>query len=349
MSRNLASIQKILDIKPIEGADKIELARVLGWQVVIIKDQFKVGDLCVYCEADSLFPDKPEFEFLRPRKFRVKTIRLRGTISQGIVFSLSILGGKSFPSDIRKDKIYDFKEGMIVTEMLGIELYQPPIPPDLKGLVKGAFPGFIPKTDETRVQLLQSIITRYKGTKCYFSEKVDGSSCTVFMRDGILGVCSRNLELLETPDNAFWKIVREDKIEEKLRKSKIKNIAIQGELVGHGIQKNPLKIEGRKIFWFNVFDIDSFKYLDFEDFISFCKELKLETVPILNTDFILIDNIDELVKLATDKSIINKKSWREGIVIRPLKEIIDLQMSTGMANARVSFKCINPEYLLENE
>ena len=96
MSRKLASIQRIVSIEPIQGADKIELAIVLGWQCVVKKDEFKVGDLCVYIEIDSIVPaDNPYFEFMKDRKYRVKTIRLRGIYSQGLVCPLNIMGLKT--------------------------------------------------------------------------------------------------------------------------------------------------------------------------------------------------------------------------------------------------------------
>jgi RNA ligase (TIGR02306 family) len=93
--RKLASIQKIVDIRPIDGADKIEVAQVLGWEVVVAKkDEFKVGDLVIYIEIDSIVPDKSEFDFLRDRKFRVRTIKLRKQVSQGLILPLSILPSK---------------------------------------------------------------------------------------------------------------------------------------------------------------------------------------------------------------------------------------------------------------
>jgi RNA ligase (TIGR02306 family) len=165
--RKLASIQKIKSLEPIEGADAIEKATVLGWQLAVKKGEFKVGDLAVYCEIDSLLPDRPEFAFLKPRGMRIRTIRLRGQVSQGICFPLSIL-----PEDIEP------QEDMDVTEILGITKYEPPIPAYLSGKVKGKFPSFIPKTDETRVQVLQKVLDKYQGISCYVSEKLDGSSAT---------------------------------------------------------------------------------------------------------------------------------------------------------------------------
>src|SRR6056297_506501 len=96
--RKLASIQKIRSLDPIEGADAIERATVLGWQLVVKKGEFKPGDLAVYCEIDSLMPERPEFEFLKPRKMRIRTVRLRGQVSQGICFPLSILPD-DFPAE----------------------------------------------------------------------------------------------------------------------------------------------------------------------------------------------------------------------------------------------------------
>ena len=75
--RELAYVVRIQEIKPIEGYDRVEYARVeAGWWIVVRKEQFKVGDLAIYFEIDSKVPETPPFEFMRDRKFRVKTIRL---------------------------------------------------------------------------------------------------------------------------------------------------------------------------------------------------------------------------------------------------------------------------------
>ncbi|MEK6883181.1 MAG: RNA ligase (ATP) [Nanoarchaeota archaeon] len=359
MARELATIQRIRELNPIPNADTIEVASILGWKVVVRKGEFQVGDLVVYCEIDSILPDKPEFEFLKPRKFRIRTVRLRGQISQGIAFPLSILPQNKSESSSTEtvDRLTTnlvqtgFEEGLDVTELLDIEKYMPAIPTYLAGTVKGTFPSFVPKTDETRVQLLQTLLTRYKGTKCYVSEKVDGCSVTYYFKNEF-GVCSRNLELKETEENLLWKQAKLNNIESLLRLAFDKygyHYAIQCELIGQGIQKNNLKIEGNKILCFNVFNIDKYEYLNFEDFINFCKELEIETVSILETDYLLDDNIDNLVEKSKGFSVLNSKIYREGIVIRPLKEIIDLQMSSLFTNGRVSFKVVNPDYLLKYE
>lgn len=92
--RTLASIKTISDILPIESKDRIVLAMVDGWSVIVKKDEFHIGDSCVYVEIDSVLPEKPEFEFLRSKNFRIKTMKMAGVISQGICFPLSILPPK---------------------------------------------------------------------------------------------------------------------------------------------------------------------------------------------------------------------------------------------------------------
>jgi len=203
--RKLATIQKIKSLEPIPDADKIEKATVLGWQLVVKKGEFKVGDYCVYCEIDSVLPERPEFEFLRPRKFRIRTVKMRGQVSQGIAFPIS---------SIKELQGVEIKEGMDVTDLIK---------------VKGGFPGFIPKTDEMRIQSVPDVLTRpeNKGKRCYITEKVDGTSATYYIRDGQFGVCSRNLELLETEDNIHWMVARQHDIEAKLRKLN-RNMAVQG-------------------------------------------------------------------------------------------------------------------------
>jgi len=332
--RKLASIQRIKALEPIENADAIEKATVLGWQLVVKKGEFAVGDLCVYCEIDSLMPERPEFEFLKQRGMRVRTVRLRGQVSQGICFQLSIL-----PPEV------EIVEDADVTEILGITKYEAPIPACLSGLMKGKFPSFIPKTDETRVQILQKLLEKYAGEKCYVTEKIDGSSVTYYLNKGEFGVCSRNLELLENEDNTLWKVARQLDIENKLRALN-GNYALQGEIMGEGIQSNKLKLRGQTVFFFNVFDIDKYEYLSFENFTGFIANLGLQTVPIIETDYILDTDINALIQKSIRKSLINKEAWAEGIVIRPVVEKRDVS-NADLQNGRVSFKVVNAEFLLK--
>lgn len=334
MERKLASIQRISDIKPIENADSIEVARILGWNVVVKKGEFSIGDLCVYCEIDSLLPERSEFEFLKDRGYRIKTVKLRQQISQGICFPLDILPPTGS---------LILKEGDDVTEILGVTKWEPKIPVGMSGKIKGSFPGFIPKTDETRIQSIPDLLERHNGTYCYVTEKVDGSSVTVFLREGEIGVCSRNMWMEDTPDNIFWATVHKMDVDNKLKTlntDDVKNIALQGELLGPGIQGNKYGLKENVICWFNVFDIDAYKYLDKEDFASFVSSLGFKTVPFIG-EFVLNNTVDELVEISKGKSLLNDKIHREGIVIRPCEEKEDRKLG------RVSFKVINPDFLLK--
>lgn len=327
--RKLASIQKIKEIKAIEGADAIEKAYVLGWQLVIRKGEFSVGDLCVYCEIDSVMPDKPEFEFVRARSNRIKTVKLRGQISQGICFPLSIL-----------PEALEVQEDMDVTEVLGITKFEPPIPANLAAEIKGLFPSFIPKTDETRVQVLESLLEEYEGTSCYITEKLDGSSATFYLKDGEFGVCSRNLDLLYNESNSMWKFAIENQLEEKLKKLN-RNIALQGEIIGEGIQKNKYKLRGQTVYFFNVFDIDTYSFFSLNQARQLLTELNLNMVNVIEDNYKLESSVEALISKSKMKSLLNKDTVAEGIVIRPVEETIDRYIG------RVSFKAINPDFLIK--
>lgn len=328
--RKLVTIQKIREVCPIENADAIEVVRVLGWSVVIKKGEFKLGDSVVYAEIDSLLPDREEFEFLRERKFRVKTIKLRGQISQGICFPMSILPEGEYAEDDE------------VTEILGVKKYEPPIPACLDGQMKGYMPAFIQKTDETRIQILQHKLTEYKGTRCVYTEKLDGTSTSYYLRDGEFGVCTRELDLLEDDRNTLWQNARKLDLENKLRMLG-RNLAIQGETIGDGIQSNKYNLgqNVRKFYVFNIFDINKYCYLGYEELIEIVNILGLEIVPVLDIDFELIDDIDKLVELSKGLSVLNPKVKREGIVIKSYVEVNDINIG------RVSFKVINPEFSLK--
>lgn len=200
--RKLATIREISNIRPIEGADKIVVAQVDGWECVVQKDEFQIGQHIVYVEVDSVVPKRPEFEFLRPRKFRVRTIKLRGQVSQGLVLPLSILPNGT-GCDLGDD----------VTDALGIKKYdpeaqqeakllskQPKTPKSafarffmrykwyrklfLKSKRKGGFPEWIAKTDETRIQNLPQLFeaVRDRGVEFSVTEKMDGQSATYYLR-----------------------------------------------------------------------------------------------------------------------------------------------------------------------
>lgn len=320
--RKLASIQRIKKIAPIDGADAIVKATVLGWQVVVKRGEFNEGDLCVYVEIDSVLPEKPAFEFLRSKAFRIRTIRLRGQISQGICFPLSIL-----PID------REIKEGMDATELLGIKKYEMPIPPSLAGVMKSGFPSFIPKTDEERVQVVEDLLLQHKGRACYITEKLDGTSITFYIKDGAFGVCSRNMELMDG-DNLYWNAARQLNIEARLR-SVGKNIALQGELVGEGIQGNKLKINGRKVYFFSLFWIDNYRYASFYELKELLEALGLSMVPVVSTCYQLNADVPEILSMAQMQSALYSAAMAEGVVVRSID------------GEHISFKAINNNFLLK--
>lgn len=328
--RKLASVQRILELRPIEGADRIEMARVLGWALVIKKGEFKVGDLCVYVEIDSKLPEQPEFEFMRDRKFRVKTVKLRGQVSQGIVFPLSILSG------------YSAIEGEDVTGHLGIVKYEPPKKEHLGGDVKGSFPGFLHKTDEERIQTMPELLSPdYPGRMdlWYVTEKLDGTSATTYLtKEGEFGICSRNLELNTDDDsNAIVRVFKELDIENKLRNLVLSNqgVALQGELIGPGIQKNKYKLAEKEFRLFSVFLIDDFRYALYEEYIRMCNMLnEVKSVPLVDIHYVLPSTIDDLVEFSRGCSLVNHDIPREGIVVRNRED-------------GTSFKVVNPDFLLK--
>ena len=340
--RKLATIQKIKDILPIEGADAIELAIVNGWKVVVAKNVgHKIGDYVIYCEIDSFLPIKEEFEFLRKSSykkmadgsegFRLKTIKLRGQVSQGLIIPINILMNY-------KNFVLEFDEGSDVSEILGIIKYEPPVPAELAGIAKGLFPSFIPKTDEERIQNLSEEIPKWNNEYSdgfYVSEKLDGSSATFYYNEGVFGVCSRNLELLETEGNTFWRVAREMDLENKM-KSLGYNVSLQGELVGEGIQGNPYKIRGQKVFFFNVFNIDKYEYAGTIEFVNTIHGLSLDTVPKLEANYILPNKIEEILQYADGKSYLNPHFDREGVVMRS-------------KDRKISFKAISNKFLLNEK
>lgn len=340
--RKLVTIQRIIKLEPIEGADRIETATIKGWKCVVKKGEFKEGDLCVYFEIDSFLPEREEFEFLRKScaktingetRFRIRTIKLKKQISQGLALPLTILDA---PYDDELN-VYLRTEGSDVTEFLDVIKYEPPIPAQLSGKMKGYRPDFVPKTDEERIQNLVSELEEYKESnkKFYATEKLDGSSMSVYYNKGEFGVCSRNLDLIKDDKNSFWRVAVELDLEEKLKKLD-KNIVIQGELIGPGIQGNKYNLQKLELRVFNVIDIDSLTY-SFSESLPLLKSLGLMTVPEIVLDFGMAGvSVDFLVEFSKMKSLINEKIQREGIVIRSTDQ-------------EISFKVINPDYLLKFE
>jgi len=347
MERKLVTIRTVSEIRPIPGADRIEVAVVDGWDCVVNTGKFSAGDRCVYFEIDSFLPVEERYEFLRKysyRKlsdgregFRLKTARFRGQISQGLLMPLS-----DFP-ELESGAL---KENCDLSALLKVVKYEPPIPANLAGLVKGPFPSFIQKSDEERIQNLPEYFERYKGALFEETEKLDGSSCTYYWCDGAFGVCSRNLELLETGDNTQWKLAGEMNVKESLAALN-KNIALQGEIVGPGINKNTLRLPKTGFYIYNVYDIDLRRYQTPDERKETLKALgndRIDRVPVLNEGidiFARIGSMKELLEYAKGRSKLNPGRDREGIVFK--SHFLDENRNI------VSFKAISNDYLLEEE
>lgn len=329
--RKLATIETINDLRLHPNADSLELATVRGWQICVKKGEFQSGDRCVYCEIDSVLPERPEFEFLRDRKFRIKTIRLRGELSQGICFPLSILHG-------HVDDAVILWPGDDVTKELGVTLYQPPIPACLGGDVVGAFPSFIPKTDAERIQNIEWVFHECASLDWAATEKLDGSSASYFYKDDTLHVCSRNWELKDSDRNAFWQAARTHELADKLKGT---TLAIQGELLGPGIQGNRYGFKKPTLYVFDVFDWQQRRYLDFVEYRVFCGKKDLEVVP-LNAYCAKLRDLPATLRDAEGQSELHS-CLREGVVWRPCKE------QTHYKLGRLMFKAISNAFLLKNK
>ncbi|OQX30062.1 MAG: RNA ligase (ATP) [Spirochaeta sp. LUC14_002_19_P3] len=333
--RKLAAIRKIDGIIPIEGADKIETAAVGGWKVVCKKGEFKPGDLAVYCEIDSWIPHAiaPFLSEGEPKEYnqvkgaRLRTVRMRGQTSQGLLLPLDVL-----PKDILDS---GKAVGTDVTEILGIQLWEPPMDGSVAGDQKGAFPWYVQKTDEERIQNLADSFEKLKKLTWNVTEKVDGTSFTAFVFEGQFGVCSRNFELKDTAANFHWTASKKLRLEEAMKTYSAGNFdfAVQGELIGEKIQGNCYGIKGQKLLVFNIYNISEGLFLSWENVEKLCEELKIETVPLVHSTYTIPSEytMDSLIQFADGPSALCNKR-REGLVFK----------DAGRTN---SFKIISNKYL----
>ncbi len=359
MSRKLAHIEKIEWIKPIEGKDRIVLAGILGWTVIVQKADYNVGDKCIFCEIDSVFPEKPEFEFLRSKKFRIKTMKMSGVLSQGICFPLSMLPEGSY--EIGDD----------VTELMGITQYEQtmdkeeetneanivPVKKYPKFLMRWSwfrklvqpkeqtkdFPPFISKTDEIRIQNAPFYLDM--DCKWTATEKVDGQSGS-FTLQRIKGkhfwskdtydfaVCSRNLRKWKKDSSSFWSVAEKYKLEEVLHKLIGDNewVAIQGECISPKVQGNKYKVKESDLYVFNlIYPSGRVGSVETKKIVT---EYGLKFVPIVDEEVSIKGmTVPEVLEYATGKSQLYD-TLREGIVFRSL-------------DGKQSFKAVSPEFLIK--
>ncbi len=331
--RKLAAIRKVDEIRPIEGADAIELAVFGGWQVVVRKAQeIRPGMAVVYCEIDSVFPEEKRYEFLRQDKFRLRSKKFRGALSQGVVFRID----EALPPG-------RYEDGDDVTEILGITLYEPPIPAAIAGDIAAPYPGHVPKTDEERAQNLD--LAAFSGIPFFVTEKLDGTSASFILDEAGFHVCGRNWEFRNTPGQTFCKLAADYDVEARLRDFHDRTgsyLALQGEVVGNGIQSNTYALKGQDIFIFNIFDIARQRWLSARAYRALLDDFGLKGVPIVE-ESLSIDGLDhaQLLAFAEGRSLLNPQAEREGVVFRSVSV-------TESGQGKISFKAISNRYLLKH-
>jgi hypothetical protein len=349
----LASVQKIISLEPIEGADFLEKATVLGWQVVVKKGEYQVGDLAGYIQIDTKVEERPEYEFLRERNFRVRTIKLRKVISQGLIVPLP------------KGK---FKEGDDLTEILGVSKYEKPdnnpvekapqmpksfwkkyiylfkhrilfkLFPTLNKKSTTPFPShLVSKTDEERIQNVPGTLSKYKGKQFFASYKLDGSSITIIHEKKFgkskFRICSRNNEL-HTKTNDWYRVFEKTNFQQHIvdlvKYFDTNNIIVQGEAIGK-FNGNHHNLKEDEIRLFNII-VDGKRVKPYE-FFEAVTELGIPHCPLhskMNLDF----TMEEILKYAQIPDVLNPKVPAEGLVFRCLED--------GQ-----SFKVINNNFLLK--
>jgi RNA ligase (TIGR02306 family) len=338
--RAMATIRRISEIRNHPNADKLDLAIIDGWQLVTAKDNnFKAGDLVVYCEIDSWIPNhiapflskgKEPREYNGIKGERLKSIKLRGELSQGLLLPIS--GFNAYYEGFAETIV----EGQDVTGLLNIQKWERPLNPQLAGQAKGYFPSFLRKTDQERIQNQFKLMQQEHFEDTYeVTLKLDGSSMTVYYNNGEFGVCSRNLELKineENKDNAFIKKARELGLEAKMREWGA-NIAIQGELWGSGINGNWEGINHHEFSVFDIFNIDKQEYVPAPLRGTICTYMGLQHAPVVeHTTLEKFKSVQDFLTYAERPSINNKIA--EGVVFKSL------------TNPDYSFKAISNSYLL---
>ncbi|KAJ3261988.1 hypothetical protein HK103_003831 [Boothiomyces macroporosus] len=341
MSRALATIQTIKSISPIPGADLIVLAEFqsIYWQCVMKKSEAQTGSKVVYFEIDSLLDaGNPIFSFMADRKYRIKTIKLRGQISQGLAIPLNQFEG-----------IKDGEDGTDLTEVLKITKYVPPEELACEGGSSNSFkefPSFIYKTDEPRAQTLTNLETILATQDLKVTIKLDGTSATYYHFQEEFGICSRKLKFgentIQNKNNVhFFEMAARYDIENRL-KTLGRNVAIQGEIIGPRINGNRLKIATYGFYVFTGQDLLKGKRMtpgELDELIKELNEIKSDGIPLVQVPSLgkltpgTLKSYGDLLELSKGDFGLSKE-LREGIVCR---------------NDNLSFKVINPEYLLKHK
>ena len=357
------------DLTLLKETEKTLKARMSELGISKNKDLYSSEDATIkslLAEIDTIQKrnTRYEFEFLRDRKFRIKSIKLRGVISQGIIFPTSILNNFKTSFDIDTD----------LTELLGVIKYEPIeemcneeiiVTEDTKYLAlvrirehlrhfvlrhksirwmskffptakKIDFPStIISKTDEERIQNIPEILERAKDIDFYVTEKVDGTSCTMIYKDDKFLVCGRNGCYITPVGNHYWGVALKYKVKNIL-KSIGHNIAIQGEVIGNGIQGNHYH-KSLELRIFTIKNLDTNTYYTVNEIKEFSEKYGIPIVPILFESTKLKPTVKEMLEFAEGKSELYDGEIREGMVWR----------ENSNEHRRLSFKCISNQYLLK--
>ena len=332
--RALVTIQRVKQISEIADSDFLEIAHVMGWQCVVKKGEFKAGDPGVYYEVDSFLPLDERYEFLRASSyrdnvdngigFRIRTLKLRGQLSQGLLLPL-----EKFP------ELASCADGDDVTEKLNVKKWYIPETANAGGTIIGERPNGIPASDEIRIQSALELLDQLKDRQYYITTKMDGTSGIVYYIDGKIGCCSRNKEIKDEDNALYWAPVYKYGLKEKLTQLG-KNLVLTGEICGPGIQKNKLRLPALEWYVFDVKDWDANKYLPYDEACTLCASLGLPIVPLEERGDTFNYSLEQLLEKAKGKypSGLDK----EGIVVRD-----------ASAPKFISFKVLNNDALLKEK
>lgn len=338
--RKLVTFRTVTDIIPIPDADNIVLAQIDGWQCVVRKGEFSIGDRGIFFEIDSILPEADErFKFLAARRFRIKSMKLKKVLSQGLLMPMSIL---THDEHAQISMAADDGTETDLTTLFKVVKYEPALP--IGGKQKGTFPThLVPKTAQERIQNIpQSSLDQMLPMDFNITEKLDGTSCTIWAKknveDGtmVVGVASRNWEMQPDDDSVYSKVLRGYNLTEKLTKLG-KNIALQGEIVGPSIQGNKYGLAQQTFFLFDVWDIDRQEYLP--DSVDWAKMLELNHVPEVTVPSYVVFNRANLLTEAEGPSQLNSGVMREGLVFKHKYE----------KHNNTRFKVISNAWLLKHE
>ena len=341
--RELVSIQTVKDIRPIPDADNIEVVSILGWNVVSKKGEFSAGDKCVFFEVDSFLPIEERYEFLRSSSYRnndfmgeglrLKTIRLRGQLSQGLALPL-----KEFPEISGESAEVDTG----VTELLHVKKWELPEVLGTFGTAAGSFPAWVSKTDETRIQSVEGVLEELQGKPYYISTKMDGTSVSMGRWQGEFWVAGRTRMYRDDGKSSAWSFAHKRNLVEASA-AWDKDYTLQGEFCGAGIQGNRLKLLEPEWYVFNVIDPYTNYRLPLGNMLEFCEKHGLACVPIEETGYSFgYPTLESLLKRAEGQYASGKT--KEGIVIRSIQPEY-----SEVLRGDLSFKVINNRFLLKEE